>query len=229
MFKEGSILALTTLAVVFPSAVVRLCQFHVVQAILRWDCDDGRVTAKAPRISSEVKYRILRSFRGMQRCRTWEDWPAAMALFLQQTHTIIFSQGDISLEEELCYSSNPEGDATGDDMRHLPSQAPKVQVKKPQRPRGYRSYAEMTTEWEFVQHYFSSNWFTRQWIRMWLLFLHEWLMYFITALFTDIGLPPGQTRDGTWNVNNWTERAFLVFDTIFLDNRHNKRYVACHG
>lgn len=43
--------------------------------------------------------------------------------------------------------------------------------------------------------------------------------------FTDIGMPAGQTRDGTWNVNNWTERAFLVFDTIFLDNRRNKRCV----
>ena len=47
-----------------------------------------------------------------------------------------------------------------------------------------------------------------------------------TAAFTDIGLPAGQTRDGTWNVNNWTERAFLVFDTIFLDNRRNKQQVS---
>lgn len=50
-------------------------------------------------------------------------------------------------------------------------------------------------------------------------------IFIITAAFTDIGLPAGQTRDGTWNVNNWTERAFLAFDTIFLDNRRNKRYV----
>ena len=26
-------------------------------------------------------------------------------------------------------------------------------------------------------------------------------------------------------MNNWTEHAFLVFDTIFLDNHRNKRYV----
>lgn len=53
----------------------------------------------------------------------------------------------------------------------------------------------------------------------------HYLLIIMTAVFTDIGLPAGQTRDGTWNVNNWTERAFLVFDTIFLDNRQNKRYV----
>ena len=41
-----------------------------------------------------------------------------------------------------------------------------------------------------------------------------------------IGMPPGQTCDGTWNVNNWTERTFLVFDTIFLDNRQNKQSAA---
>lgn len=41
---------------------------------------------------------------------------------------------------------------------------------------------------------------------------------------TDIGLPPGQTRDSTFNTNNWTESAFRTFDTVFLENRKNKRY-----
>ncbi|KAK7013538.1 hypothetical protein R3P38DRAFT_2788427 [Favolaschia claudopus] len=42
-------------------------------------------------------------------------------------------------------------------------------------------------------------------------------------LFTDIGMPPGQSRDDTWNTNNWAETAFKQFNTVFLDNKHNKR------
>ena len=42
--------------------------------------------------------------------------------------------------------------------------------------------------------------------------------------FTDIGLPSGQTHDGTWNVNNWVEWGFRVFDSVFLDTRKNKRW-----
>ena len=173
-----SVLMLTRLAVVFPGAVVRLCQFHVVQAILRWDCDDGGIT-KAPRISSEVKYEILQSFRVMQRCRTWEDWPAARAQFLQETHAIIYSQGDIFPAEEPAldsHSSNLEDDAMGHDIRHLGPPVPKNQPKTHEGRRGYRSIAEMRTQWEFVDHYFRTNWFTDQWIRASFLSLHAWLI-----------------------------------------------------
>ena len=159
-----SVLVLTKPVVVFPGAVVRLCQFHVVQAILRWDCDDGGVT-KPPRISSEVKYDILRSFRVMQRCRTWEDWPGAMSQFLQDTHTVIFSQGDIAPAEEPgfdSYGSSLEDEVMEGDILHQASQAP----KNNRRRRGYRSNNEMTSQWEFIEHYFRSNWFTEQWIRM---------------------------------------------------------------
>lgn len=43
-------------------------------------------------------------------------------------------------------------------------------------------------------------------------------------MFTDIGMPKGQTRDSTWNTNNWVERAWRSLDQIFLDYRKNKRY-----
>jgi hypothetical protein len=39
-------------------------------------------------------------------------------------------------------------------------------------------------------------------------------------------MPPNQTRDGSWNTNNWAETAFKTFDTVFLDNRMNKRWAA---
>lgn len=43
-------------------------------------------------------------------------------------------------------------------------------------------------------------------------------------LYTDIGLPPNQGRDGAWNTNNWSESAFKTFDSVFLDCRQNKRW-----
>lgn len=45
----------------------------------------------------------------------------------------------------------------------------------------------------------------------------------------DEGLPPGQTRDGVWNTNNFVESAFRVFNAVFLENRRNKRCVADEG
>ena len=44
------------------------------------------------------------------------------------------------------------------------------------------------------------------------------------ASVTDIGLLPGQTRDGL-NTNNTIERAFKTFDEVFLACRVNKRCV----
>ncbi|KZP02693.1 hypothetical protein FIBSPDRAFT_905615, partial [Athelia psychrophila] len=43
------------------------------------------------------------------------------------------------------------------------------------------------------------------------------------AIKRDIGLPTGQTRDGTLNTNNWTESAFRTFNVVFLENHKNKR------
>ena len=156
-----AVLALTMWEVVFPGAVVRLCQFHVVQAILRWDCGGGGVT-KAPRISSEVKYQILRSFRVMQRCRTWEDWPTTMARFLQETYTIIFSQSATAPAEEELDPSSAEDEGTAGDIRHQASLGPKRQPKVHQPRRGGRTNSEMSTQWEFVHNYFMCNWFTDQ-------------------------------------------------------------------
>lgn len=41
--------------------------------------------------------------------------------------------------------------------------------------------------------------------------------------FTDIGLPPGQTRTAPWNTHNVAESQFKAFNTVLLDNRMNKR------
>ncbi|KAF8969307.1 hypothetical protein BDZ97DRAFT_1915276 [Flammula alnicola] len=54
--------------------------------------------------------------------------------------------------------------------------------------------------------YFEANWFCPEWRDLW----------------TDIGLPTGQTRDAMLSTNNWTERAFKTFDQVFLGSRANK-------
>ncbi|KAF8507487.1 hypothetical protein JB92DRAFT_3121804 [Gautieria morchelliformis] len=64
-------------------------------------------------------------------------------------------------------------------------------VQKCKRKSQKRVTSKEACDW--VEQYFLENWFIDEWI--------SW--------FTDIGLPLGQTRDGTWNVNNWMERASL--------------------
>jgi len=59
---------------------------------------------------------------------------------------------------------------------------------------------------DHVLSYFSSNWWCSEW----------------HASVTDIGLLPGQTRDGL-NTNNTIERACKTFDEVFLACRVNKR------
>ncbi|KAF8592796.1 hypothetical protein K439DRAFT_1610242 [Ramaria rubella] len=40
---------LKALKIAFPDAYIRICQFHIVQAILRWDCED-KTRGNVPRI-----------------------------------------------------------------------------------------------------------------------------------------------------------------------------------
>ncbi|KIJ29154.1 hypothetical protein M422DRAFT_269491 [Sphaerobolus stellatus SS14] len=53
----------------------------------------------------------------------------------------------------------------------------------------------------WLQIYFEKNWFSQTWL------VH----------ITDINLPPGQTKDGTYTTNNWSEAAFLTFNKVFLN------------
>ncbi|KAJ7064679.1 hypothetical protein C8F01DRAFT_1127692 [Mycena amicta] len=70
------------LCVVWASVRIRICQFHVIQAILRWerdhdlDKDDKRVI-----LSVSMKDQLLQAFRELQRCPSSEDWEAHVAVF----------------------------------------------------------------------------------------------------------------------------------------------------
>ena len=138
--------------------MIHLCQFHVVQAILRWDSDDGKA-AKNPRISFAIKYHILLIFRVMQRCRTWEDWPAARDQFLKEVHAIIFSQG-VTIQEDEDESPASSNEGTGGERDICPP----VQKPKKKKMPVCKSKQDMCLQWDFLEHYFHDNWFTEIWI-----------------------------------------------------------------
>ncbi|KAJ7893906.1 hypothetical protein B0H14DRAFT_2334605, partial [Mycena olivaceomarginata] len=131
---------------------IRLCQFHVVRAILNWEWGDGKKGISV-QIPKSIKYEIVWLFRFVQRARTRAQFEILVQQFLK------------SLEQVL------------------------------------------RSMFEAVKDYFERNWFVDDWI----------------DTYTDIGLPPNQGRDGDWNTNNWTERAFKTFDSVILENRQNKR------
>ncbi|KAF8589640.1 hypothetical protein K439DRAFT_1612645 [Ramaria rubella] len=179
-------------------AYIRLCQFHVIQAILRWECDDGSVV-KGPRISMAVKYAILVHFCVLQRCRRMEEWPAAVTLFLKKVRKIIMSQTDEELEE---LNGDPEDtpDIVEDEIPKSDGMKPSLKRKRRRNTRGRQPKTRemLKVQYEFVHSYFSKNWFTAEWIHEYRIIMLEVLGSTnsdLTALFTDIGLPPDNRRN----------------------------------
>lgn len=211
----------------FPSVFIRLCQFHVVQAISRWDADDGK-RESVPKIGVKLKVDILVLFRSLQRCRSWGDWPKYKSQFEDALYALIMGPDgddtDRDDEEDGKHEDDEEDGADTDSdlppaVKHEP--ATKAKDKIPLRANDDLRLRQYNT----ILQYFNKNWFTERWICK-LDFLYYSVqpdIYRGLAHFTDIGMPPAQTREGTWNVNNWIESAFRVFDTVFLDNRRNKR------
>ncbi|KAI0716346.1 hypothetical protein C8Q76DRAFT_692091 [Earliella scabrosa] len=112
---------------------VRLCQFHAVQAITRFDCDNGDRGAPM-RIGVEVKAKIVYHFRILQRCRSELDWEGALNTFFSQVERAIMTQRTAA--------QNPE--------RATIAAADEV--------------ARYRAQYEFVRTYFTTNWFTAEWI-----------------------------------------------------------------
>ncbi|KAJ7020797.1 hypothetical protein C8F04DRAFT_1316589 [Mycena alexandri] len=142
---------------VFPGIIIRICQFHVMQAILRWERDNavvGEAQAR-PTLDLRRKHQLLWAVREIQRCRQPEQWQQYLDQFRQRLDWIA---------------------------------------------EGSRTSAQ--TLWD----YFEANWFCDEWRELW----------------TDMGLPGDQNRDGMLSTNNWTERAFKTFNQVFLGNRNNK-------
>jgi hypothetical protein len=91
------ILLLTSRASVWPNVPIRLCQFHVIQAIIRWDRDvyinaDSREYSN-PRLSTSLKRRVLWAFRELQRCRQEEDWEVYRQTFEARLKRYLENEG----------------------------------------------------------------------------------------------------------------------------------------
>ncbi|KAJ7825504.1 hypothetical protein B0H14DRAFT_3726674 [Mycena olivaceomarginata] len=178
-------------------AYIRLCQFHIIQAILNWDCDNGK-RGIGFTLSHDLKFEICVLFQTLQRCRTWDAWPETKATFYKGLEALLSG-----LVEESSDDGSSDGHPQTDNMPENFSKKKKPLPK----PRTKEAKVSGLTCYEAVRAYFDKNWFTDVWI----------------PHFTDIGMPSEQSRDGPWNTNNWAETVFKMFNAIFLDWKHNKR------
>ncbi|KAK7001644.1 hypothetical protein R3P38DRAFT_3216571 [Favolaschia claudopus] len=194
---------------------IRICQFHVIRAILLWEWSDG-TKGLSRKIPLTIKAKIARLFRYVQRARTLDEFEDLSAQFLVTVEELIMQD---EMEDEDNEEEDDDEEVDDDDVEAtMAGLALKKKGKKKagqkeapppaKRVRGLpRTQDERRNMAEAVVQYFESEWFTPEWI----------------PHFTDIGLPPTQTRDGIWNTNNWSETAFRTFDTVFLGSRSNKR------
>ncbi|KAJ7628102.1 hypothetical protein B0H17DRAFT_1150757 [Mycena rosella] len=185
----------------FGRVYIRLCQFHVIQAILRWDWEIGKRGLGFP-LSLDIKFEILYHFRELQRCRSLDNWEAAKC-DEQDIHHVDENTLSQMLEDRAKQPKSPRtprkpsddgseeiSDDDDDDEDASGEEEEETKPEKAKKQRGARGTVH-----------------GQPWIET----------------FTDIGMPANQTRDGAWNTNNWAETAFKTFDSVFLDNRMNKR------
>ncbi|KAJ7308723.1 hypothetical protein DFH08DRAFT_488600 [Mycena albidolilacea] len=182
---------------------IRLCQFHVVFAILRFDFDDG-AHGLGFSVPVAIKAQILVLFRILQRCRSRDRWDDAKRTFYAGLQALL---GDVDTETmaQAAAAEQAVGEEAGSTSQSKQGNGRKRRGTA--RPRTKAAKAAGRSFFEVVKEYFDKNWFIEPWIDS----------------FTDIGMPPGQSRDDTWNTNNFAETAFKQFNAIFLGNKHNKR------
>ncbi|THU88833.1 hypothetical protein K435DRAFT_803208 [Dendrothele bispora CBS 962.96] len=201
--ENGAILS------VWPNMVIRLCQFHVIQAILRWQTENGAPEPGRPRLKRTAKYLLLC-------CRAVPNPGCGFYLILGQA-SLYKKPGHYTIHIWTIFPSLGFTPAKTVQLNY------RVLFEKYyctwcQRARDEKSWEnELQIFIERLKHivpassfsnvlnYFKTNWFSETWRDLW----------------TDIGLPRGHNRDRI-STNNFTERAFKKFDEIFLENRANK-------
>ncbi|KZP15732.1 hypothetical protein FIBSPDRAFT_958571 [Athelia psychrophila] len=83
---------------VFPGIPIRICQFHVVQAILRWEKDEPSGQGR-PKLSLVQKHHLLYAVRDLQRCRDSHDWDDKLRVFYRRVG--VLSNDDIDKAERI--------------------------------------------------------------------------------------------------------------------------------
>ncbi|SGY16614.1 BQ5605_C012g06927 [Microbotryum silenes-dioicae] len=181
---------------------IRLCQFHVVQAIIRWSSDrnDGERgnTLKPSRIARKTLINILYEFRSIiQRFRfirteheTDAEATARRSAEIEGKKRAFFEKSDAWIDKEFRSRRKPA--ANKSDV-----------TKKSELGCNSREEEQLQAKKDNFWAYFNVNWFVQEWI--------------------DDGLPLGVSRE-TINTNNVTERAFKTIQQEHLHGRANKRY-----
>jgi hypothetical protein len=197
---------------VFEKPVIRICQFHVAQAIGRADFHSDEedtfqaATSENPDTSTgntskkTTKARLKKKKTRRQRGRKLSVCKEARNAIVRAFRRI---QRYRASDEEP-FESYLE--AFRSDVRNVCKEYGIVEAVQP------------------ILDYFDRNWFSDLWRRVYLPILCESsCLQVSSAHVLDEGLPEGQTRDGTWNTNNWVESSFRTFKQVFLENRKNKR------
>ena len=144
---------------------IRLCQFHVIQAIMCFDSDSGgRGLGFA--IPKNTKFNILVLFRVLQRCRSWEDWEETKRVFHAGLTELLGDADPDSLAKEVADEQETE-------MGTQSKRTPVPKTKPPPKPKTKKAKAEGKTCLEVVQAYFNDNWFINPWIREWMFSISE--------------------------------------------------------
>ncbi|KZP10623.1 hypothetical protein FIBSPDRAFT_757936, partial [Athelia psychrophila] len=78
---------------VFPGIPIRICQFHVVQAILRWEKDEPSGQGR-PKLSLVQKHHLLYAVRNLQRCRDSHDWDDKLRVFYRRVGVLSNDDSD---------------------------------------------------------------------------------------------------------------------------------------
>ncbi|KDE03609.1 hypothetical protein MVLG_05904 [Microbotryum lychnidis-dioicae p1A1 Lamole] len=180
---------------------IRLCQFHVVQAIIRWSSDrnDGERgnTVKPSRIARKTLINILYEFRSIiQRFRfirteheTDAEATARRSAEFEGKKRAFFEKSDAWIDK-------------GFRSRRKPAANKSDVTKKSELGCNSREEDQLQAKKDNFRAYFNVNWFVQEWI--------------------DDGLPLGVSRE-TINTKNVTERAFKTIQQEHLHGRANKR------
>lgn len=152
----------------FPDTSIRLCQFHVIQALTRWQCEQGYSQSAPSGISLDLKYKIAYAFRHMQRCRDIKSWPGYRDRFLAEAKQYVMDEPEAEFEAQTKAQTEAQTEVQTETK-------PETKTSRPSNRRRARgppvedaaelSRAAKERRWEFIEAYFRKNWFVDDWIR----------------------------------------------------------------
>ncbi|KAG7085788.1 hypothetical protein E1B28_003329 [Marasmius oreades] len=82
---------------VWSKVSIRLCQFHVIQALLRWEVDNVTDSSK-PKLSRIQKFKLCWAFRELQRASDENEWLQMKKVFEARVASISPSQASLIIQ-----------------------------------------------------------------------------------------------------------------------------------